>query len=73
MVTDIVVLLKEHLKHIGRNADEEKILNVFFEGYKAYKDKGRISSKVSELNELMEDFNTFREKATLTEEEKSHI
>ncbi len=70
MANNIVVLLKKHLKHIGKNVDEEKILNVFKDNYRTYKDKGKINGKVTELNELMKDFNTFREKSTLAEDEK---
>ncbi len=70
MTNNIVVLLKKHLKHIGKNVDEEKILEVFKDNYRTYKDKGKVNGKMTELNELMKDFNTFREKPILAEDEK---
>lgn len=69
-IVDVTSLLKKHLKHIGKNVDEKKILNTYVANYRTYKDRGRIESKFTELNELMKEFNTFRAKTTLTEDEK---
>ncbi len=70
VVNDVVYILKKYLAEIGKNVDEENVLNVFFEQYKAYEDKGRIETKISKLNELMKDFNSSRQKGTNSKDEK---